>query len=168
MPVGDKSGLVADWSTLVDIWERAAHLKVEQGKHDQGLVDFDSMIGRHRPKIGRCRLIINNKTVDAHTSPSTARVGWCLRRARSLGRKSNFSISYVGDHASPKFRRPVCSKFRDHASPKFRRPVLSKVPLRDRKVDLESEALTPQRAQPRRRVLLVLLRCWLAWRRRAF
>ena len=41
MPVGDKSGLVADWSTLVDTWERAAHLKVEQGKHDQGLVDFD-------------------------------------------------------------------------------------------------------------------------------
>ena len=45
VPLGDKSGLVADWSRLVDIWERAAHLKVEQGKHDQGLVDFDSMNG---------------------------------------------------------------------------------------------------------------------------
>ena len=40
VPLGDKSGLVADWSTLVDIWERAAHVKVEQGKHDQGLVDL--------------------------------------------------------------------------------------------------------------------------------
>ena len=74
MPVGDRSGLVADWSTLVDIWERAAHLKVEQGKHDQGLVDFDSMIGRHRPKIGRCRLISTSKQ-STHT-PLQVQQGW--------------------------------------------------------------------------------------------
>ena len=74
MAVGDKSGLVADWSTLVDIWERAAHLKVEQGKHDQGLVDFDSMIGRRRPKIGRCRLISTSKQ-STHT-PLQVQQGW--------------------------------------------------------------------------------------------
>ena len=70
MPVGDKSGLVPDWSTLVDIWERAAHLKVEQGKHDQGLVDFDSRIGRHRPEVSRRRLTSASER-STPTSPST-------------------------------------------------------------------------------------------------
>ena len=70
MAVGDKSGLVADWSTLVDIWERAAHLKVEQGKHDQGLVDFDSRIGRHRPEVSRRRLTSASER-STPTSPST-------------------------------------------------------------------------------------------------
>ena len=76
VPLGDKSGLVADWPREVEIWERAAHLKVEQGKRDQGLVDFDSRIGRHRPWISRRRLISASER-STPTSPSTRMCSAC-------------------------------------------------------------------------------------------
>ena len=134
MPVDVKSGLGADWSSLVDSWERAAHLEVEQRKQDQGLVDFDSRIGRHRPKIGRCRLI----STQQHSThrPLEVQQGWAvpaaskvpgaeiklfnLERWRSCVSKVSSSSVFDGDHASPKFRRPV----------------FSKVPLRDGKVGI--------------------------------
>ena len=87
------------------MWERAAHLKVEQGKHDQGLVDFDSRIGRHRPEVSRRRLTSASER-STPTSPST-RMGRACGEQGPWGEITLFNLerwrTRVSKVSSPSF-----------------------------------------------------------------